>query len=448
MTQIRPKPFLDAMRLRRHAIGKERRLNMTKIMLEKGTPLPLPVDYSDIDQAFFNWVDKQLDLVYDGKKIPTYKLFSNQKLSEYSQTWSNLDENNNLVLNFKTITRENNPQHGESQGSNYNIPGERDYPMFCVPVLQENGEEAYDLYTMKQPISVNFMYTISLICNKYELLNEMNGEIQRLFSGIECYLYPNNHPMPMVIENISDESEYNIDDRKYYAQSYQIKLMGYIVRKDGFKVTKIPSRFVVRMLGSEEKVKYKKIKKQDNWLNKLDNEATLNADVNEKEIKQEMLKKSHVITKEDACGDVTHEIIPNEPPVDAEGEDWIPECCIPTEENPYYNKVIRFIIDFPTCEEMSVKFISTNTIEVDAIKTVNIHDFIIRVNNFTLDLDDNPIITKDDNVEVLVTREDEYADGKLIIIGSDPDVVFDSRIEYESELDEPETEEDIYIERN
>ena len=77
-------------------------------------------------------------------------------------------------------------------------------------------------------------------------------------------------------------------------------------------------------------------------------------------------------------------------------EDWIPECCIPTQESPYYNKAIRFIIDFPSCEEMSVKFISTNNVEIDTIKTVNIHDFVIRVNGFTLDLDDSPMINKDD----------------------------------------------------
>ena len=154
-------------------------------------------------------------------------------------------------MNFKTITRENNPQHGESQGGNYNVPGNRDYPMFLVPVLQENGEQAYDLYSMKQPLSVNFMYTVSVICNKYEILNQVNELMQYEFSALECYISPNDHPMPMVIENITDESEYSIDDRKYYAQSYQIKLMAYIIRKEDFKVTKIPSRYSIRIYHSE-----------------------------------------------------------------------------------------------------------------------------------------------------------------------------------------------------
>ena len=78
------------------------------------------------------------------------------------------------------------------------------------------------------------------------------------FSALECYISPNDHPMPMVIENITDESEYNIDDRKYYSQSYQIKLMAYIIRKEDFKVTKIPSRFTMKIMLDETKKKNKK----------------------------------------------------------------------------------------------------------------------------------------------------------------------------------------------
>ena len=37
--------------------------------------------------------------------------------------------------------------------------------------------------------------------------------------------------MPMFLDAINDESEYTIDDRKFYSQSYQIKVMGYIIRK-------------------------------------------------------------------------------------------------------------------------------------------------------------------------------------------------------------------------
>jgi hypothetical protein len=75
-----PKPFLNRLRLRNHAIGVERRRNISKMILERGTPFPKPIKYEDIDQAFFNWVDKTLDISYMGKRLPTYRLFSTQKL--------------------------------------------------------------------------------------------------------------------------------------------------------------------------------------------------------------------------------------------------------------------------------------------------------------------------------------------------------------------------------
>ena len=63
---IQPKPYMDKLRLRHHAFGTERRRNMSKIILERGTPFPKPIEYSDIDESFFKWVDE--------KMIPYYPL--------------------------------------------------------------------------------------------------------------------------------------------------------------------------------------------------------------------------------------------------------------------------------------------------------------------------------------------------------------------------------------
>ena len=443
---IQPKPYMDRLRLRNHAQGVERRRNMSKIILENQTYFPKPVTYEDIDKAFFDWVDKKLDVVYNGKKLPTYKLFSNQKLSEYSQTWENLDDTGNIIMNFKTITRENNPQHGENQGGNYNVPGKRDYPMFLVPVLQENGEQAYDLYSMKQPLSVNFMYTVSVICNKYEILNQVNELMHYEFSALECYISPNDHPMPMVIENITDESEYSIDDRKYYAQSYQIKLMAYIIRKEDFKVTKIPSRYSVRIYHSENLDKQKPKRFNDCWLDGMEKVVTAEVVQRKHPIDDNQLPKLVTVDGFDECdlpidsGDVEP---PKRPSVKIEEE--IPECCLPKEPSPYVNKIVKIIIDFPYCEERSVTFTMDTVIDIDSISTKNVHDFVIKVNGVVQKLDDEVKINIGDEVNVAISREDEYSGSSMTISGTDPTTVIDTRISYESSLDEPVKEEDIYI---
>ena len=129
--------------------------------------------------------------------------------------------------------------------------------MFLVPVLQENGEEAYDMYSMKQPFCVDLEYTVTIITNKYEVLNDMNQRVHFEFKAINCYIAPNNHFMPMTLEDVSDESEYSLDDRKYYSQSYKIKVKAYIIRKEDFTVTKLPSRAIIRLLGVTDKKKPK-----------------------------------------------------------------------------------------------------------------------------------------------------------------------------------------------
>ena len=78
-----------------------------------------------------------------------------------------------------------------------------------------------------------------------ELANKFNEAMQYEFSAIDCYLSPNDHPMSMTLDDISDESEYTIDDRKYYSQTFKIKVRGYIIRKEDYSVERIPSRFVM-----------------------------------------------------------------------------------------------------------------------------------------------------------------------------------------------------------
>ena len=86
MALIQPKPYMDKLRLRHSAVGVERRRNMSKIILENGTPLPKSVTYSDIDESVYKWLRDKIDISYDGKRIPTYKLYSTQRISEYMES--------------------------------------------------------------------------------------------------------------------------------------------------------------------------------------------------------------------------------------------------------------------------------------------------------------------------------------------------------------------------
>lgn len=250
-----PKKYITPIKYRNNAYGNERRINYNKEIFRKQTEFPKPLEYEDIDKAMFEFTEKEVSIVADGELAPTFKLYSNQRFSEYSQNWKHTDNKGNLLLNFKTISRDNNPKTGDNQGGLWNIPGNRYYTMSIRTVLDDNGTEHYEIYSMKQPYSVDLMYRINFVTDKMSLLNEFNIKLNDLFKSRQCYIRPNGHFIPMVIDSINDESTYTIDDRKFFTQSFVVKVMAYIINKDDFKVEKKPKRVVMFMEGDSARPK-------------------------------------------------------------------------------------------------------------------------------------------------------------------------------------------------
>ena len=234
---------------------KSQRLALVKEVLRDSTFFPKPVEYRDIDEAFVEWVENDLKFVFEDSELPTYALFSNQRYSEYMQMWESMDDNNNLKLNFKVITRENNPKEGTLYGKKGNIPSREKILLKKVNALNDLGKVCCVEYRMSQPIAIDISYKLTVVTNKYNLLNEFNRIILNKFSSLQCYISPNGHMMPMKLRNIADESEYNVDDRQYFAQSYDILLMSYVISKEDFdiQVKPIVSLHSINMEGIERK---------------------------------------------------------------------------------------------------------------------------------------------------------------------------------------------------
>ena len=233
--------FKNVLRLTEMSYGKERRKNLTKEELKDSKPFPNPVVYEDIDAEMHRWVEEELMISYEDKRLPTMDLFSNQRFSEYMQSWDYVDENNNLILNFKTVSRENNPKSGTINGETKNIPGERTFLMKRVEAKDKNNRKYYIEYRMKQPFSIDLIYNIGIMTNRYELINEFNLMVNEKFKAIDCYIRPKGHFMSMILNDISDESEYNIDDRQFYSQTYNITVRAYIVTEENFITEEVPA---------------------------------------------------------------------------------------------------------------------------------------------------------------------------------------------------------------
>ena len=246
-----PKKNITKVNRTQKIYGNTVRKSYQKNILEKAPVFPKPLEYDDIDKAVFDFVDKEIDIVIDGALIPTYTLYSNQRFSEYTQMWEHSDEFGNLYLNFKTVNRDKNPSFGKNQGELWNIPGQRKYTLLQREVLEDNGTESYEIYTMKQPYAVDLSYTINFVTTTVDYLNQFNQKINKLFAARQYYIRPNGHFIPMVIDEISDETAYSISDRKFYVQSVTINLMAYIIENNDFEVKKYPKRTNLSLNGNQ-----------------------------------------------------------------------------------------------------------------------------------------------------------------------------------------------------
>lgn len=251
--------YKNIVKLRNKAYGTERRKNLAKEIVKDSTPIPKPLEYEDIDKEFNRWVKEDLFITFEDEVLPTFALFSNQRFSEFLQSWNEVDEKKNLILNFKTVTRENNPKAGTMLGNTRNIPGERYILMKRVEAYDKANRRYFIDYKVKQPFTVDFVYTVGIVTNKYELLNEFNQLMNDKFKAINCYIRPNDHFIPMKLNDISDESEYNIDNRTYYSQNYSITVMAYIMPRDSFIVEEIPEMKFLGFEGDERKTSYAEI---------------------------------------------------------------------------------------------------------------------------------------------------------------------------------------------
>jgi len=232
----------------------EQRRNISKEIVRHADYMPNPLTYEDIDREFKKWVSN-VKILQDGTELPTMTLFSNQRFSEYMQTWQYTDENNNIRMNFKTITRENNPIHGTILGDTYNIPGERFYTFKSLDAIDDSGKKYRINYKMKQPTPVDLKYKVSVMTNRYTTINDFNEAFLCLFNAKQAYICPNGHYMAIVLDNISDESEYNISDRQFFSQTMTFTLKGYIIREEDFKVEESPVTTVLCFEGDNAKRK-------------------------------------------------------------------------------------------------------------------------------------------------------------------------------------------------
>ena len=249
------KGYLTNINIKAQKIGPDRKQEILDGIADKNTYLPRGVMEEDMDETVIDFIqsDKRLSLSIDGVKVPVIFL-TIQRWIEFTKTWQFSDKYKDIQLPFITIIRQPDIQQGQNQAGLWNIPGNRTYTYMKVPTF-DGVRHGVDLYKVPQPTSVDLTYEVRLFTNKMKDLNRFNNKIQRAFQSRQCYINVNGHPMPLHLENIGDES--NIDDfenRRFYIQMFEMKLLGYILDEEDFEVTPTLNRTMVAMEVEESKI--------------------------------------------------------------------------------------------------------------------------------------------------------------------------------------------------
>ena len=213
-----------------------RREQLLEYINADGTYLPKSVLHADLDRGMLDFVKTDLQVVTAGSIVPMIDiLITTQNWAQYTETWTFTDMDYNPTPPFITVVRNPEVKYGTNPSLQYTIPNRKQFYYASVPTWNGN-EQGMDIYTIPQPVPVDINYSVKIVCNRMRELNELNKVVMQKFSSRQAYTFIKGQYVPIVLNNISDESQMTIDSRKYYIQNYDFTMLGYLIDEDEFEV--------------------------------------------------------------------------------------------------------------------------------------------------------------------------------------------------------------------
>jgi hypothetical protein len=213
-----------------------RREQLLEYINKDGTYLPKSVLHADLDRGMLDFVKGDLEVVTAGKVVPMVDIIiTTQNWIQYVETALFVDLDYNPSPPFITVVRSPEVKFGTNPALLYTIPNRKQFYYASVPTWNGN-EQGMDIYTIPQPVPVDINYSVKIICNRMRELNELNKIVMQKFSSRQAYTFIKGQYVPIILNNISDESQMSLDSRKYYVQSYDFTMLGYLIDEDEFEV--------------------------------------------------------------------------------------------------------------------------------------------------------------------------------------------------------------------
>jgi hypothetical protein len=231
-----PKQIKKNIDLTPHRTLYPRRVELLDKINEHGTFLPKSILHADLDGGFLNFVKNDLRVVTEGNVIPTTDiLITTQNWAQFTQTWNFQDLDKNVSPPFITVVRAPEIKYGSLPSLLWTIPNRKQFYYASVPSF-DGDRINLDVYKIPQPVPVDIKYSVKIICNRMRELNALNKTILQKFSSKQAYTQIKGHYIPIIMDNVSDESVMDVEKRKYYIQSYDFTMMGFLMDEDEFEV--------------------------------------------------------------------------------------------------------------------------------------------------------------------------------------------------------------------
>jgi hypothetical protein len=238
-----------------------RRHEIADMISEDGTYLPKSLLHADLDRGFLDFVKDGLKTVVEGKTVPMVDvLITTQNWAQFVETWNFENIDKNVEPPFITVIRTPEVKYGSNPAVMYNIPNRRLYYYAKVPTW-DGQRHGMDIYKIPQPVPVDIKYTVAIVCNRMRELNKFNQIVLEKFSSRQSYQTIKGHYIPIVNDDISDESIMDLEKRKVYIQKYTFTMMGFLIDEDEFEVQPAVTR-IFQIYETESKIKKKKPKKE------------------------------------------------------------------------------------------------------------------------------------------------------------------------------------------
>lgn len=242
----------------------ERRKELLENIQEKGTYLPKSIMHADLDRGMLDFVKNNLETFVEGERInPIDVIITTQNWAQFTETWNFQDLDKNIMPPFITTVRQPDVKYGTNPSLQYTIPNRKQFYYAKVPTW-DGQRKGLDIYKIPQPVPIDITFNVKIFCTSMRHLNEFNKVVMQTFSSRQSYTVVKGHFIPIILNNVSDESVLDIEKRKYYIQNYEFLMMGFILDEDEFEVVPAITRALALYEIDETKKKSKKTNSNQN----------------------------------------------------------------------------------------------------------------------------------------------------------------------------------------